>query len=165
MLLMASVLWVSVILSQRAINVSIRVVSADSWLVIDARVLLSNRKLLVGINESVLTSHLLNFSVVEVRKFVRSSDVGHLFDEALREDEIDLFERALLGLRIEEIDDWKEAGVDNSEEEVGSPLDVCNHDRRDHDDEEVEEPVAAGGYSVCTCTSPERVDLSRVEPW
>jgi hypothetical protein len=52
------------------------------------------------LRESVCARLLLDLRVVEVGKFLGSADIGHLFDEALGEDEIDFFEGAFLGLRV-----------------------------------------------------------------
>jgi hypothetical protein len=36
----------------------------------------------------------------------------------LGEDDVDFFERAVFGLRVEDVNDWEEAGVYSGEEEV-----------------------------------------------
>lgn len=44
-------------------------------------------------------------------------------------------------------------------------MDIGDHDRCDHDDEEVEEPIGASRHSVCLAASAKGVDLGGVEPW
>ena len=92
-------------------------------------------------------------------------DVGDLLQVALGEDKVDLLEGALLGLRVEKVDDRDEARVDDGKEEVCAPRDVGNHNRRDHDDEEIEQPVRASRHRVGAGAGAERVDFRGVQPW
>lgn len=39
------------------------------------------------------------------------------------------------------VHEWEKRGIDSGEKYVGAPADTVNHDGRDHDDDEVEEPV------------------------
>lgn len=67
-------------------------------------------------------------------------------------------------LGIEEPENGQEGGVGASKEEVCSPLELLHHERDDHDDQKVEEPVGAGRDGVGLCASLEGVDLSGVQP-
>ena len=107
---------------------------------------------------------MLHLPIGKIRKIERSLDVRDVLHIALGENNVDLFERALLGLGVEEVDDGDEAEVYHGEEEVSSPLDVGNHDWGDHHDGEVEEPVEAGRDGVGADTGAEGVDLCRVQP-
>ena len=74
------------------------------------------------------------------------------------------FVRKATYLGVEEVQDGEEASVDDGKEQVGSPANAVNHDGRDHDDEEVEEPVGARRDGVGLCASLDGADLGRVEP-
>lgn len=67
-------------------------------------------------------------------------------------------------LGVEPVKDGEECGVGAAEEEIGSPVDVGDHDGNDHDDDKVEQPVGAGGCSVGLATGLEGVDLSGIQP-
>lgn len=67
-------------------------------------------------SKAVFLGLCVNLRVVQERKLLGCLHVGHLLDEALCEDDIDLLERAVLGLRVEEVDDRQEASVDSGEE-------------------------------------------------
>lgn len=61
------------------------------------------------------------------------------------EDDVDLLEAAALGLGEEEPDAGEEEdAVEDGEDDVRLVAEVGEGRRRDHDDEEVAEPVAAG---------------------
>ena len=83
--------------------------------------------------------------------------------KAPRENNIDFLETPPPGLGVPEVDDWQEGGVEEGEEEVGAPVDVVDEDGRDHHDQEVEEPVAAGGEGVGFRARFEGVDFGGVE--
>lgn len=114
--------------------------------------------------EAVLDSLGLYLLIGQEWKFLGSLNVRHVLEETLGEDEIDLFERAVSSLGVGEVDDRQEAGVADGEEEVGTPANLGDHDRSDHDDEEVPEPVRAGGDSVSLGASLDGRDLGWVQP-
>ena len=58
------------------------------------------------------------------------------------EDGVHLLERPVRRLRVEEVDARHHEGVDDGEDDVRLVLDRVEGDRRDHDDHEVEDPVA-----------------------
>lgn len=120
---------------------------------------------LLLITEAVAAGDILNLLIGEVRQLLAGAHVAHVLDETLGEDEIDLLETALLGLWVQEVDDGDEARVHGSEEDVSAVVDVGNHDRRNHNDEEVAGPVDGGRDSVGTGTSTDGVDLGWVKPW
>ena len=103
--------------------------------------------------------------IAEIRQLEGSLDVAHVLQVALGEDDVDLLERALLGLGVEEVDDRDEAEVNAPEEEIGAPLDVGNHDWGHHDNGEVEKPVEARRHSVGAHSGADGVDFGRVQPW
>lgn len=114
--------------------------------------------------ETILASLCVDLRSIEVRKLLGSGDIAHLLEVALGEDEINLLKGSPGGLRIEEIDDGEEEGVQNCEEKVCTPTDAVNEHGSDHNNEEVPAPVRDGGQGVCLGTSLQRVDLSRVQP-
>lgn len=99
-----------------------------------------------------------------MRQLLRSPDIAHLLCVALGKDDVDLFERSLCCLRVEEVNDRDEASVCCRKEEVGSPANVGDHDRRNHDNDKVEQPVDTGGDSVGFGSGLDGVDFGRVEP-
>jgi hypothetical protein len=68
--------------------------------------------------ETIFASLCVNLRIAQERKLLGCVDVGHLLDEALGEDDVDLFERAVFRLRVKDVDDWEEAGVYGGEEKV-----------------------------------------------
>jgi len=64
----------------------------------------------------------------------------------------------------EEINDWEEASIDDSKHQIRGPLDVINHNRRNHDHGEIEQPVGAGRDGVSLGPRLDRVDLCRIQP-
>lgn len=54
---------------------------------------------------------------------------------------VDLLEREILGLWVEEPDQWVECGVEDGEVDIRLPFDTVDRDRRDLDYEEGEDPV------------------------
>lgn len=80
-----------------------------------------------------------------------------------RENNIDFLETPPPGLGVPDVDDGQEGSVEEGEEEVGGPVDVVDEDGRDHHDQEVEEPVAAGGEGVGFGARFEGVDFGGVE--
>lgn len=57
------------------------------------------------------------------------------------EDCVHLFERSICGFRVEEIDDWEDEGIDDSEDDVCLVSDRCEADRSYHDHHKVPDPV------------------------
>lgn len=74
-------------------------------------------ELLLG-SEAIFASLRVDLCVVQEWKLFGCVDVGHLFDETLGENDIDFLEGAVLRLRVEEVDNGQEAGVDRGEEEI-----------------------------------------------
>lgn len=93
-----------------------------------------------------------------------SAHIADVLGVTLGEDDIDLLQRAVGGLGVEEPDEGDEQTVQDGEEQVGTPANVGDHDGGDHDNQEVEEPVAAGRDSVGLGTSLDGGQLSRVQP-
>ena len=71
-------------------------------------------------SKSILTSFGVNLRIAQERKLLGCIDVGHLLDETFGENDVDLFQRAVFCLGVEDVDDWEEAGVYGGEEEVGA---------------------------------------------
>lgn len=120
--------------------------------------------LLVAGDVSVLQSVAVEVLLAEAGKILAGSNVADLLGVSLREDEVDFLEGATGGFGVEEVDDGDEDCVKSTEEEVGAPADLVDENGRDHDDEEVPEPVLDGGGSVGLSAGLERVDFSRVQP-
>lgn len=57
----------------------------------------------------------------------------------------------------------QEGRVDGRKEDVGAPADPVDHDRRDHDDDKVEEPVCDGRDGVGLPAGAQGVDFRRVQ--
>lgn len=117
----------------------------------------------ITLHKPILDRHPLNLLVAQKRQLPRGPHITRLLQIPLREDEINLLEGATGRLGVEEVDDGEEAGVDDGEEEVRAPADAADHDGRDHDDQEVEEPIAAGRERVGFGARFDRVDLGGVE--
>jgi len=114
--------------------------------------------------EAVLDGLGFDLVVGELREFLGSADVAHVLAVALGEDDIDLLQTAASGLGVEQNHGGNEDGVHDGEEELGSPLDVGDHDGSDHDNSEVEQPVRAGRDGVGLGTSAQGRDLGWVQP-
>lgn len=144
------------------------------------------------LDEPVLDGLLLDLLVGEEGELLGGLDVRLALDVALGEDDVDLLERAPRRLRVVQVDEGQEAGVDNGEKEVRAPSDARDHDGRDHDclrwemlvivlglgglkelearvvehtDNKVEQPVGAGRHGIGLASDLDRVDLGRVQPW
>lgn len=115
-------------------------------------------------SQAILDGDAFNILIREVRQFLGSAHIAHVLHVALGEDEINFLKGTPGGLGVEEVDDWKEACIDTSKEEVCTPANARNHDGSHHDNEEVKEPIGACGKGVGFGTSLNRRDLSRVEP-
>lgn len=120
--------------------------------------------LVAGTSEAVLHGLLLDFLVGELGQLVGSAHVADVLGVTLGEDDIDLLQTAVGGLGVEEPDEGDEQAVEDGEEQVSTPADVGDHDGGDHDNQEVEEPVAAGRDSVGLGTGLDGGQLSRVQP-
>jgi len=131
-------------------------------------VLFNVRARLLGLRiDTVCASLLYDFRLVKVREFVGSLDIADLLVVALGEDNVDLLQAAACRLGVCEVDDREEDGVENGEEEVGTPTArACVIDQHgcDHDNEEVPKPVADSRTGSSLGTSLQRVNLSRVQP-
>lgn len=103
----------------------------------------------------------------QVRQLFGRLDIAHLLGVALGEDDVDLLQTATCRLRVEEVDDGEEHGVEDGEEQICAPATcarVVYEHGCDHDDEEIPKPVADCRAGSCLGTGLERVDLGRVEP-
>lgn len=80
--------------------------------------------LIVRRNETVLTRLRFDLCLGQARELLRGLDVAHLLHVSLCEDEVDLFQASLCGLRVEEPDEGEEDGVEYCEKEVGTPTKV-----------------------------------------
>lgn len=120
--------------------------------------------LLLLVGHTVLGSLLFDLFLGKLRQLVGGTDVGDVLGVTLGEDNIDLFQAATGGFRVEEPDGRNEETVPGGEEKVGAPTDAANHDRSNHDNSKVEEPVAAGGHGVGLRTGLDGRQLSRVQP-
>lgn len=69
-------------------------------------------------SKTVLASLGIDFRIAQEWELLSCLNVCHVLDEALGEDDIDLFQRAVFGLGVEDVDDREEACVHCSEEEV-----------------------------------------------
>jgi hypothetical protein len=69
-------------------------------------------------SKPILAGFRVDLGVAQERKLLGCFDVGHVLNEALGEDDVDFFERTVFGLRVEDVNDWEEAGVYSGEEEV-----------------------------------------------
>jgi hypothetical protein len=116
------------------------------------------------VEETVLPLHLLDTAGIEERQLLCSLDITHILQVTLCEDQIDLFQTALLRFWIKYVDEGQEACVDACKEKVRAPFDVVNHNRRDHDDQEVEKPVGTGGHGVGLAARFDWVHFCWVEP-
>ena len=93
--------------------------------------------------------------------------VGVPVDEdvvVLAEEAVDVLERAVGRLGVEEVDDGHEREVEDGPDDVEAPVDAGDADGRDLDDEEVDDPV--GGRADGRALGPHRqaVDLGRIKP-
>ena len=123
--------------------------------------------LLVRGSKAVFPGLLLDLILGEPGQLLGGVHVALLLKEALGKDEIDLLEGAASSLRVVEVDDGEENGVQDGEEEVRTPAalaQVVDQDRGNHDDEEVPEPVRNGRRGIGLRAGLKRVDLSRVQP-
>lgn len=99
-------------------------------------------ELLIAVDTQLL-AHGLDFGVGKLGKLLSSSDVADLLLVSLGKDQVNFFQGTTGGLRVavktvsdlsvrsmecvrdlQEVDDWNEAGVANSKEEVSTPLDA-----------------------------------------
>lgn len=61
------------------------------------------------------------------------------------------------------VHEWEKRGIDGGEKDVGTPADTVDHDRRDHNDDEVEEPVRDCRYCVSLPTGAEGINFRGVQ--
>lgn len=120
--------------------------------------------LLLLVGHTVLGGLLFDFFLGKLGQLVGGTDVGDVLGVTLCEDDIDLFQSATGGFRVKEPDGRNEETVPGGEEEVSTPTNAVNHDRSDHDNSKVEEPVTAGGHGVGLRTGLDGRQLSGVEP-
>ena len=82
----------------------------------------------------------------------------------LAEDGVDLLERAVRGLGVEEVDDGVDDGVNDGEDDIRLVADGRKAYGRYHHDHEVEGPVGAGGEAVGGGADLEGHNFGGVEP-
>lgn len=121
-------------------------------------------RLLILADKPILPRLLVDLGIGQERHLLARTDIAHVLTIPLGKDEVDFLQASLARLGVEEIDDGEEGRVDDSEDEIRRPADVAQHDGRDHDDEEVEEPVRARGDGVGLGARLDRVDFGRVQP-
>lgn len=68
--------------------------------------------------KSILARLSINLRIAQEWKILGCLHVGHLLDEALGENDIDFFQWSVFRFGVEDVDDWEEACVDCSEEEI-----------------------------------------------
>lgn len=123
------------------------------------------RRLLSGsLADTIFDIHHLNLLVGHLGENLGGLDAGHLVDVALGKDQVDFFQAAVGRLRVEDVDDRNEDGVQRREEQIGTPVDTVNHDRGDHNDGEVEQPVAASRHGIGLRTGLGGRQFRRVQP-
>ncbi|KAJ8113151.1 hypothetical protein OPT61_g4648 [Boeremia exigua] len=127
-------------------------------------VVAAGARLLIGVLHAVLAVVAGDLGLVHDRKLLRGQDVALVLEVALGEDEINLLERAAGSLRVQEVDDGEEDGIEDGEEQVGVGSDAVDEDGRNHDNEKVPEPVGDGRSSVGLRAGLDGVDLSGVQP-
>lgn len=69
------------------------------------------------------------------------------------EEPIDLLQRQIPRLRIEEVDQWQEEGVEDGKVNIRSPADVSDAHRCNLDDEEGEDPIRGRREGRRTCAN------------
>ena len=82
----------------------------------------------------------------------------------LSKDAIHLLQTPQRRLRIKQIHDGQDEGVDGRENEVRFPADGREADRRDHDDEEIEGPVGGCAEGVGGRADPQGHDFGGIQP-
>jgi hypothetical protein len=75
---------------------------------------LGHGALVVGRDESELASALVDFVVGDLGQLLSGLDVVHVLQEALGEDQVDLFERTTGSLGVKEVQDRNKDGVEDS---------------------------------------------------
>lgn len=78
------------------------------------------------VNETEAQGLALDLLVREEGQVLGGLDIRDVLGGTLGEDDVDLFERTVGSLWIEEVDHGQEGGVDHSEEEVSSPTNSVN---------------------------------------
>lgn len=121
--------------------------------------------LIVRASSTILACSCVYLLVGEAWKLLSGVNVADVLAVTFGEDKVDLFQRALRRLRVEEVDDRKEDCVEDREEKVGSPTNAIDEYGRDHDNEKVPKPVGDGGDSVGLGAGLQRVYLGGIEPW
>lgn len=82
----------------------------------------------------------------------------------LREDVVDLLERQVRRLGVAEVHQGHERKVRTHEDQVAFPRQSIQQDWRDHDNEEVPEPIAGDSDGGTFCTSVQREDFRDIDP-
>jgi hypothetical protein len=93
----------------------------------------------------VLVKLTLELMTLNVAHLLGALDGVHAVRVGASKDDIELLEATATGLREEEPDTGDDGGVEDGEHDVGLVAEVGEGGRGDHDDEEVGEPVGAGG--------------------
>lgn len=81
-----------------------------------------------GFDEAVPQRLALDLGIAEEGHLGSCFDIRHFLDMSLGEDDVDLLQRAVGRLWVEDPDDREKTGIDQGKEEVGAPADVGDHD-------------------------------------
>ena len=79
------------------------------------------------LDKAILPRLSINIFISQELEFFRRSHIANIFTIPFSEDDVNLLQGSLCGLRVGEVDYGEKASVDDGEEEVGSPLDVADH--------------------------------------
>lgn len=129
--------------------------------------LLANADVLGVDDDTVLAGLRHHVVLCQEWKILSGLDVADVLGVALGEDDIDLLQAAAGRLGVCVVDDGEEDSVESAEEQVGAPTvgaRVVDEDGRDHDDEEIPQPVADGRAGGGLGPGLQRVDLGRIQP-
>ena len=107
------------------------------------------------------TQHLISLRRARKRQIAARGDLdgGYAFAVADGEDDVHVLERTPFALREEEVRDREDERVQAGEDDVRPPVDVLERRPDDHDDDEVEDPVARGRERVRGRADAEADDL------
>lgn len=94
--------------------------------------------------------------------------LGHLDDiehvRSLAEGRIHLFERAVGGFRVKEVDRGKHGRLYDCEDDIRLVADGRKSDRRDHDNHEIKRPICGSRKRIRRGPDPQGNNLGRVQP-
>ena len=114
--------------------------------------------------DAILIIHSLDLIIRQPRELFSSPDISHILNITLGEDQVDFFQAAVGSLGVKEVNDGNEASIQGCEEQISTPVNTSHHYGRDHDNREVEQPVAAGGYGIGLGAGLNRGQFGRIQP-